>query len=155
MLLLVCFSSSILLSQTVVETSAKKNSIYLDLGGYAVWYSLNYEHKISLATNHRFALGGGISIIPPDEDANFLIGASVNYLYGKVHNLEVGISPSYDLTGKEFLFAPRIGYRYEAPKGFLFRIGLSPVYGNFFTNDASDNQKEFVPWGYISFGYSF
>ena len=155
LILAVLLSVNFGISSQNATDSTKNNSIYLDLGGYTFWYSLNYEHKISLAPKHHIALGSGISVMPPTKNANILIGISANYLYGNKHNLEIGFAPSYNFTENEYLLSPNIGYRYQASKGFLFRVGLSPVYGDFFTNDANDNKKEFVPWGYISIGYSF
>lgn len=142
--LLTCFASA-----QSVENQVRKNAVHFDLGGWSFWYSLNYEHRISLAENHRLALGTGFSIMPPVEPS-VLLGVSANYLYGKKHNLEIGITPSYFFAEKEFYLSPRIGYRYEAPKGFLFRFGTSP---SLFLND--DSGLSMLSWGYLSFGYSF
>ena len=141
--------TSIILAQST-ENIVKKNAVHLDLGGWSFWYSLNYEHRISLAENHRLALGGGISVLPPGKEPNVLLGVSSNYLYGKTHNLEIGFTPSYLVSLKEFYFSPRIGYRYEAPKGFLFRVGTSPSF-----TSADTSGLIMLSWGYLSFGYTF
>ena len=133
-----------IISAQSTENSVRKNAVHLDLGGWSFWYSLNYEHRISLAENHRLALGGGLSVMP------VLLGVSGNYLYGKTHNLEIGFTPSYLVSLKEFYFSPRIGYRYEAPKGFLFRVGTSPSFTR-----ADTSGLIMLSWGYLSFGYTF
>ena len=61
---------------------------------------------------------------------------------------------NYDGGEKEFLFSPRLGYRYEAPGGFLFRIGLSPV-STTITDTWGEPKRNLIPWGYLSFGYTF
>ncbi len=138
-----------LVSAQSLENQVRKNAVHFDLGGWSFWYSLNYEHRISFAENHRLALGAGVSVMPPVEPS-VLLGASANYLYGKKHNLEIGITPSYFFAEKKFYFSPRIGYRYEAPKGFLFRIGSSPS-----LSTKDEFGLSMLSWGYISFGYSF
>ena len=90
-------------------------------------------------------------LIPPTKDASLLAGLHLNYLLGKTHNLEIGITPSVFFgEEKEFYFSPRIGYRYEGPKGFLFRLGTSP---SVLTHDSSG--LSMLSWAYLSFGYTF
>ncbi|MHB9055874.1 MAG: hypothetical protein ACYC2P_06955 [Paludibacteraceae bacterium] len=156
--LLIAFTAALLISNLTAQSKTdwnRKNATYFDIGGWAFWYSFNYEHRISLAYNHRLGLGGGMMLIPPTKDASLLAGLHVNYLLGKTHNLEIGITPSVFFgEEKEFLFSPRLGYRYEAPGGFLFRAGLSPV--SAMMSDPSGNTKRgVIPWGYLSFGYTF
>ena len=135
--LIICISTFLFSSLTAQSKTDwnRKNATYIELGGWAFWYSLNYEHRISLADNHRLGLGGGLMLIPPTKDASLLAGLHLNYLLGKTHNLEIGITPSVFFgEEKEFYFSPRIGYRYEGPKGFLFRLGTSP---SVLTHDSS------------------
>ncbi len=136
------------------ESLGRKNAVYVELGGSSVWYSLNYEHRIPIQVNKRFALGGGVSVIPV-QNSNFIGIVSANYLSGHKNIFELGISPAYIFTNSEFLISARIGYRYESSKGFLFRVGFSPVYGEFSLAGHGDGGKAVLPWGYLSFGYSF
>lgn len=143
-----------------VETNQKlrKNAVFLEVGGSALWYSLNYEHRLSLKIEHRLIFGGGVSWIPaPFTKNGFIIGVlSAGYLYGDKHNLEIGGSAGNVFTEKEFVGSFRIGYRYEGRKGFLFRVGFSPVYTKFVETGLKEyNGKGFIPWGYISAGYTF
>lgn len=151
--LIICISTFLFSSLTAQSKTDwnRKNATYIELGGWAFWYSLNYEHRISLVDNHRLGLGGGLMLIPPTKDASLLAGLHLNYLLGKTHNLEIGITPSVFFgEEKEFYFSPRIGYRYEGPKGFLFRLGTSP---SVLTHDSSG--LSMLSWAYLTFGYTF
>lgn len=146
--------SASLIAQQNNEIFDKKNAIYLEIGGSTIWYSLNYEHRIPVQVNQRLALGGGFSAIPVD-NSNFIGIVSVNYLIGQRNIFELGISPTYIFTNSEFLMSARLGYRFESGKGFLFRAGFSPVYGQFSLAGSEDGTKGILPWAYISFGYTF
>lgn len=136
------------------NTFDRNNAVYLEIGGSGIWYSLNYEHRIPVQINQRLALGGGFSVIPVD-NSNFIGIVSVNYLIGRKNIFELGISPTYIFTNSEFLMSARLGYRFESGKGFLFRAGFSPVYGQFSLAGSEDGTKGILPWAYISFGYTF
>lgn len=135
----------------------RRNSIFLEGGGTAVWYSLNYERQFSINPMNRIALGTGISLIPLRfSDTNFVGLLSAGYLYGYKHNLETGVSAGYNFLQPEFIGSLRIGYRYEASGGFQFRIGFSPIYGKFVETGLPEyDGKMFLPWGYLSVGYTF
>lgn len=134
----------------------RNNSVFLEAGGTAVWYSVNYERKFSLKPMHRITAGIGTSVIPTESYTMFSGLLSAGYLYGEKHNLELGIGLTYLFSDPEYVGSARIGYRYEAPKGFLFRIGFSPIYGKFAETGLEEySGKGVLPWGYISVGYSF
>ncbi len=140
------------------ETSpiVRKNAIFLEGGGSALWYSLNYEHRYILKPMHRITLGAGTSLLPLASDVSFIGFLSAGYLYGNTHSLEIGGSAGSVFTEKEFVGSIRIGYRYEGPKGLLFRVGFSPVYTKFAETGLKEySGKGFVPWAYISLGYTF
>lgn len=115
--------STSVIAQQYNNTFDRKNAVYLEIGGSAVWYSLNYERRIPVKVSQRFALGGGFSVIPVD-NSNLIGTFSANYLIGHKNIFELGISPAYIFTNSEFLMSARIGYRYENDKGFLFRAGF-------------------------------
>lgn len=138
---------------TQIETipKIKHNSIYVELGGNSLAYSLNYDYTFSLAENTKLAVGAGLGYYTmhsyangptPTETNLFFFTPEANLLFGKKsHHLEMGASLLL------FAFpALRIGYRYQRPQGgFLFRVGFTPFVPNL----------DFVPWGGISFGYTF
>ena len=54
-------------------------------------------------------------------------------------------------TQKEDFFFGDIGYRYQRPNGFMFRVGVSPSFN--FGDKYGLNKAAFFP--YIGFGWSF
>ena len=140
--------------QTAGERSAN-SSVYIELGGNALLYSINYDHRFG---NDWGARGGlmraGIS------DVSFtIIPLMGHYFIGTIHHLELGaglasISVSVDVPDAEFAGISEstvagtftIGYRYQRPEGgLLFRTGLTPLVGGFGT----------ATWAGLSVGYSF
>lgn len=146
-----------------LPSAERKNSLFLELGGSALWYSVNYERKISLAPFHRLTVGAGMSVMPPTKAPNVLGLASVNYLLGKKHNLEIGGSAGNMLlmlfTASKrdaYILSCRLGYRYEGNSGFQFRAGLLPLIGPFKgVPDIDFTPTYYMPFAYVSFGYSF
>jgi hypothetical protein len=134
----------------------KKNAIFLEAGGSAVWYSVNYERKFPFKSMHRITTGIGTLFIPIDSSPIFSGVLTAGYLYGEKHNLELGVGACYLFTDPDFVGSARIGYRYEGNKGVQFRIGISPIYGKFAATGIEEySGKGVLPWGYISIGYAF
>ncbi len=109
----------------------------------------------------------------------FTTPVEVNYLLGrKRHKLELGVGVSLGIYSEKIAFYTNdrtsqdlniqkniisqksfgyylysnIGYRYQADKGFLFRVGVSPSF-NF--GDRYGVRKRPLPYPYLAFGYSF
>ena len=153
-LFITVFSHGLLFAQETIEDITpdfRHHSIYLELGGNSVLYSLNYDYSLSLSEGAKLALGAGLGLYSIDSYSDgpfptkanlFFFTPEANILFGKnSHHFETGASL--------LLFqipALRIGYRYQPRKGgFLFRAGFTPfVVG-----------MSFIPWGGVSFGYSF
>ncbi|MEO0231214.1 MAG: hypothetical protein ABIM29_01585 [candidate division WOR-3 bacterium] len=136
------------------ETIENKNdekfkplSIYFELGGQAIGLSINGDYRVDPSFTLRAGWGGW---------AFYSIGYgyifSLNYLKslgGKnsPHNLEISAGISYfktlwEIEGKDILFQPGIGYRYQPWKGgIVFRITCVLLY--------------ILPWGGLSLGYCF
>jgi hypothetical protein len=143
-----------------LPSAERKNSLFLELGGSALWYSVNYGRKISLAPFHRLTVGAGMSVMPPTKAPNVLGLASVNYLLGKMHNLEIGGSAGnmlFPVSERDtYILSCRLGYRYEGNSGFQFRAGLLPLIGPFKgVPDIDFTPTYYMPFAYVSFGYSF
>lgn len=155
--LLLCFSLSVLFSQTTLnETFPLKQAVYVEgLGNYGL-YSVNYEYKFPLANNVRLATGVGTSYL--SQLNLLLVGVPANFIIGKKHSFEAGVNPICILgdatggdlrtVGKDFILSLRAGYRYESNSGFLFRIAFTPLLDN-------DKTINLYPWGGISVGYCF
>lgn len=151
------------------ENNLKRNSAYIELGGNTLLYGIHYERV--LVSNQKIAfassLGYGFSydyigvfnqtVIPfelkiysrPNKKNHFEFGLGYTYYYekDKAPNLINGVLvESSKHSGRPFL---RLGYRYTAPKGFLFRIALTPMYLK------NAEPIELWPfWGGVSFGYT-
>ena len=133
------------------EYKEQKHALYADIGGWAFWYSVNYEYLVSLSTKSRIGFGAGVSILPSTLTAGAL---SANYLLGKTHNLELGVSVGSFIPDSKLMFSARTGYRYSRNNGFLFRAGVSPNLLRI-TDGPYDYGQILLPWPYLSFGYSF
>jgi len=151
----------------VSENLIRKNSIYLELLGTGMVPSVNYERIflrkfVSLATR----IGIGYSPENYQKDVLSLPVELVALLGRKRHHLEIGYgftfyweiyNKKYHNQGngninQQFFEFPRIGYRYTAKKGFVFRIGFTPVIQPF---ELSMFDRQFQPFGGVSFGYAF
>ena len=135
------------------------NVLYAELGGSGFLLSLNYERKLFVADQltvaARVGIGSAIFI-----NALPLAGlnASIGARNGK---LELGFNAirtySFDFffaEGRYILANPLVGYRYEHPAGFLFRVTASPFFQLYDPEDWVDNDLVF-PWLGLSFGYCF
>ena len=121
-----------------------RNSIFLELLGNGIAYSLNYDHKIF---NHLSARIGGMYAPWNDQNSDqnltfVVVPVMANYLLGNGSSrLEVGAGVSYsyasgnlnridDFTGGSVTaFTSTLGYRLQPTDGgFLFRIGFTPTF---------------------------
>jgi hypothetical protein len=148
-----------------------RNSIYVELLGHGLFYSVNYDYRIS----DKVSLSAGVSIwtiksidilILQVKNIKFRsIPLMVNYLIGKRSSrfeLGAGIMPAYiscesgsffyllksDDSNHNTIFPviANVGYRYQPEDGgFIFRAGITPA----FKAGASS-----VTFG-LSIGYGF
>lgn len=139
-----------------------KHSVYLELGGNAGLYTVNYDRKFTDHFSGRagFMVFGGQSDQPTDDRIGVaILPITANYLAGSgSHRLELGAGPLFMAAGGELErygsvgeaglagVTSTFGYRYQSiDGGFVFRIGLVPFYS------ASRPQL----WAGLSLGYSF
>jgi hypothetical protein len=149
--------------KNLAQTEISNNSIYLELLGNGVAYSINYDRMISEYVGARI----GLSYIPEHETFfdkvgdTFIVPALINYFVGKGSSkLELGAGIIYIGGDKNThyigFFSPKrnsairgtatFGYRHQsADGGFVFRIGFTPFFGF----------GQFIPFGGISFGFCF
>lgn len=132
------------------------HAIYLEVGGSAIAYSINYEGRIG--ENLWGRVGASYFPGPFVEMVSFPLGMS--YLIGKdVKHFELGfaVSPTYsesdfftdESNKKEYgiIASPIIGYRFQPKEELFFRLAFTPFFTTFDT-------KFFLSGG-LSFGYSF
>jgi len=156
--LLLFFSSTVALGQTNQEVGFSKNTVYAELAGAGITYSINYDRRIS----ENISVRGGANYAPTLVAPGFgLIGQS-SYLIGKDGEyLELGIGLTYvfsedpnvvpfsdDEQIKGSLINSFIGFRsQQVGEPVFFRFGITPFY-SFFTD-------KLIWSGGLSFGYSF
>ena len=137
------------------------NSVYLEILGNGVLYSVNYDRRFTDHVGGRlgFMIFSAESEDNPNERISVaLIPVMVNFLVGTGSSrLELGIGPLFAAAAAETEEPETIsgaglggvtttfGYRYQPTDGgFVFRVGLTPFY--------SDGPQL---WGGISVGYGF
>ena len=145
------------------------NSLYLELGGSGVVYSLNYERFVRDDVSLRVGFGY-VSLQGADIDggtvtadiALLTVPVTVSYLGigAGSHRLELGAGALYaDITGatssdgaKAFGSGSGVvgtaiaGYRYvRAGGGLTFRAAFTPLFG----------EGGFQPWAGVVLGYSY
>ena len=138
----------------------QRNSIYIELGGLGAIVSINYERLVPLGskTGLGFRVGAGTagSADTATSDIAYTAVAEINFLYGKSkHYLEpgIGFANAFVASDTEQWVSIKLGYRYQAPKGFLFKI--APMYIYNFEKQTGNNDVFGGIWLGASFGYSF
>ena len=136
-----------------------RNAYYLEVGGNALIYSINYER---LLTDRIVGRVGGMFFGASGEDSSAGVLAApimASYLWGEGNSrFETGVGillvtggiqnvegyEDEDFSGT--VGTGTLGYRWQRPQGgFIFRAGLTPV----FSLDGIG------PWFGASFGYAF
>ncbi len=142
-------------NETKAQSVGANSAVYLELGGNGLLYSLNYDYRFDKDWSAR----GGIMYAPVGDVSLTIVPLMANYLIGSNHNFEIGAGIAYlgvsvDVEGEDFAGisasgvagTSTIGYRYQnMDGGFVFRIGLTPVFGEFGV----------LPWAGLSLGYAF
>lgn len=167
------------LRQTISPTvPIPKNAVYAEFLGNGYAYSLNYER--SFYSDENLALGARIGIapgfvpmftgvgLPLELNVSFLrknghaaeVGPGFTWFYGKsrYRNEERKLVTTgfYNVCDVTF----RLGYKYTAANGFLFRAAFIPTFAVISPVEVRDNNffplgKAFTPWAGISIGYVF
>lgn len=182
-LLLVLNSGFECLSQTEFKTVTAKNAVYLEIGGNAGWYSLNYGRIFYQKGLLKLAGSAGLSMwrhntseLPHNTTKTIrwlpALPLEFSALLGRSsHHLEIGsgITPYLSVTvrrnpdilnssDKVYLgaYLPfRLGYRYQKPEGgFFFRIAYTPLF-RLPVNLEGSNYYFSPIFAGISFGKSF
>lgn len=178
LLLILLFAGSSVFAQTPdsVQVSKNGNSIFLELGGNAFMLSLNYERIFVTESPFSFTGRLGLGLFPyelglfgGESKYTGVVPVSFGVLYGRKFSLEAGLGASVawfdgDIFGNSSgpikWFNGLLGMRYQAPGGFLFRLGFTPVIN--FQDICQDSEcqeikKRLHVWPFfgISLGTSF
>lgn len=138
----------------------QRNSFYAELGGVGGIISINYERLVPVGnkTGLGFRIGAGTagSADTASTDVAYTAQVEINFLYGKSkHFLEAGLgfTNAFVASETEQWCSIKLGYRYQAKKGFLFKIAPMYIY-NF--EKLNGNHDVFGGiWLGAGFGYSF
>ncbi|WP_316773138.1 hypothetical protein [Pedobacter frigiditerrae] len=162
----------------------KKNSLYVELGGNTVLYSVNYDRIIPLSTRFKLAPRVGFEYVPRNIKngstyGNWSFPIEVNLLYAKRSEsknfLEGGFGLSLfnivdnykynndrtEIIDTEIKTAKittlRLGFRHQKPTGgFMYRAGLLVrLSQDEFSKQRVGDDLFFVIWPGASLGYSF
>ncbi|MFK8101325.1 MAG: hypothetical protein AB8G15_02325 [Saprospiraceae bacterium] len=142
-----------------IQTQAQgDHSIYIELGGAALSYSLNYDmrfEKKDASFGARIGVGRMDDII--------LIPLHLNYLHGAgKHRLELGLGvttllgnqPDTDRKGIYPIASGTLMYRYQnTAEHLIFRVGFSPTFVPSTPDSFIDISKLLWVWPGISAGY--
>jgi hypothetical protein len=163
-----CRDTSI--KRDTIINKIRKNSIFFELGGNGLFYSINYERLIPISEDRIIGLRVGYAYCEmsfTSIEKYSIVPLEINLISGKKHCFEIGcgltmskytkgeIRGSYS---KPILTSERIetlifrtGYRYRADSGFLFRI--APLLMFYSPIQLKENKRNF--WIGISVGSSF
>jgi len=144
------------------QTIPKSNTVYFELGGNALFTSLNYERQLLKNTRLNFHIGTGIYGMNP---AYLTIPFGVNYLFKSNYPtsyIDLGVGATYskaDVKLYEIVDNKNpnykntnywngvlsIGYRKLTKRNLMYRISFTPVI----------NHNDFFPFFGFSIGKSF
>ena len=133
--------------------SIRKNSIYFEILGNGVAYSINYDRIIPLKNRlAMFLRVGGNEYHGEDTDKlSFNLLGATGILYGgPKHFLDMGVGYTFFMDYSDRLIVITGGYRFQGPKGLVIRA--TPMY--IYNTEKGDTFGNSLWFGF-SFGYSF
>ncbi len=152
---------SVLTDARSQDTEPSKNSIFIEVFGNGGLYSINYERNLNSNLYGRFGFGRWASTdLSGFESKLTTFPVLITYITDhEKHHFEIGGgflfgSIKEELSESEFIFdfSSFLGYRFQkTDKGFLFRIGLTPL----ISLNETNYPDEIMLSGGISFGYHF
>lgn len=145
-----------------------KNAFFIELGGNAGLYSLNYDRIYLYKEKLKLSARIGLAINPKGKliEQVYLVEQNI-ILFQNPHHLEIGIgitnqrqyNESCNTIGKylweNILYgSTRLGYRYQKQDDGLFlRAGLTPIFMQ--QSDCGFNASYFQLWAGFAIGMSF
>src|SRR5438105_5802100 len=97
----------------------KAHAFFLEAGGSAGLYSVNYDHEFFIREKYRLTYRAGFSYFPNSAFGNvadIIFPTLVNFLYGKKNNFfELGAGQTLQRAGGEFYTEAVLnaGYRFQ------------------------------------------
>lgn len=153
------FSQEEIEKDSIFEYEEMPHSIYVELGGHARYYSLNYERFLFDDFYFSPSIGGGVSYIFETP----VINANVNFNqdFNAKHRMHIGLGISLAFPGWNFnknikdsadeaaIFY--LGYKYSFPNSnWFYGITTTTFFDPNFTNSFF-----ILPYGGLRLGYQF
>jgi len=153
------------IDSTVTSRFKARNAVYVEIGGAAVVYSLNYDRLVSV--RHIWKVGGRVgvgllnfSLYDSRVTAEIYALKAIKGHAGRFFELGLGglyraprlISETPHTTDISTIgLVPRVGFRYQPLNGgTVFRIGFTPI-----ITLSKDASHLITPWAGFSIGRSF
>jgi hypothetical protein len=165
---------------TSFAQTIKNNSVYVELLGNGIVYSVNYDRIIQISNHFKLAPRVGITYWPQSESSrysSFIIPFEVNALWAKRAESKnfaegglglnlIGLKDYYgydpakgNLWKNKFarVTTVRLGYRHQKPTGgFMYRAGLLvPIAQDQFSMDRVGDDIFLRIYAGFSLGYTF
>ena len=155
---------------TLTAQNDLNHSVYLELGGSAGIYSLNYDLIFLNFNSFKVGARAGLQLLKEGYEGttmDYFVPITTNFMYAfnQKHHIELGVGTqiaSYEIRSiiseteigfvrkTEALGNATLGYRFQNPEGgFMFRAFYSP----FFYQDGVYFRYEH--WAGISVGFTF
>ena len=141
------------------EYKKRSNAVFIEFGGAAIIYSVNYSRLFSISEQLRFNAGLGFSYFRFDffgDSDVFVVPIATSVILGeKKHFFESGLGVTLAFTGSERGIVPTadLSYRYEGIRGLMLKGGLTPMI-SFNDHPYAPNKVEFNLLPKIGIGYS-
>jgi hypothetical protein len=160
-LLIIAFHAAVILLCRSEVRAQNRNAVYVEIGGSAYSYSINYERTFS----NNILARGGIGVT----NGNFIVPLTAGRYFGNGnHHAEMSLGLAYvhgrinpndlyqeTIRRNQYFATGFLGYRYQNPdKAFLLRAGYTPLYKIHDSYSPFDDHFWFH-WAGISFGYMF
>jgi hypothetical protein len=156
-----------------IDTSLilKKNTVFFEIGGNAIIYSINYDRLFNVSRKFKMSARIGIHYtnkFPLQYYRTVCIPLEISGLYSffrDKHFVEIGTGLSYlnsydRITNHSediIILALRLGYRFQKPEGGLFiKVGFVPLYDWLVLNpDPTVKHNTWLFSGGLGLGYTF
>jgi len=146
------------LISNISYSQLNKPTLYFELGGPSLLYSINYDARF--IKNKKIGFRIGLFAFPYETGLGYSSPIQLNYVIGKKHGLELGAgiviysrNQNDNLNEKNVYFSPAVLYRYQSSSGLNIRLGFQPVLFAHRFNDTAGGL--FLFWPSASFGYRF
>lgn len=131
----VLFISLTTFGQQNMPTPAKKNSVFLEIGGQSMYASISYDRLLSSGNRMNTSATCGIALLP--FKGYFLLNIPLGYSFllgQKNHHFEFGPGINFlsETQAKQtytlLYLTPKVAYRFQRPTGGLFlRFSFVPA----------------------------